>query len=114
MGAQAVRSLRNHNIAHPEHPGRDAFHVQSLTVSYEREHAAAARLKPDLMTAREQSPAQLLELRRIVPIFNRGTQGFSPPHYGPEQIGSGSRAATPPSLQAAPVPDPRTGTDRGE
>jgi hypothetical protein len=36
MGPQPVHSLRNHNIAHPQPRGRNAFHAQSLTVSYER------------------------------------------------------------------------------
>jgi hypothetical protein len=61
MGAKPVRSLRDHNIAHPEHPGHDAFDAQCLAVSYGRHHAPAARLKPDLMAAGEQSPAQLLK-----------------------------------------------------
>jgi hypothetical protein len=61
MGAKPMRRVRDHNIAHPEHPGRDAFDAQGLAVSYGGQHAAAARLKPDLMAAGEQSPAQLLK-----------------------------------------------------
>jgi hypothetical protein len=61
MGAQPTRSFGHYNIADPEHRGCDVFDAQGLTISDYRQHAPAARLKPDLMAAREQSPAQVLE-----------------------------------------------------
>src|SRR6266850_213142 len=57
MCAQPARRLSNHDIAHPEPLGRHAFDSQGFAVSNERQHAADARLKPDLMAARQQSPA---------------------------------------------------------
>src|SRR5882672_1278663 len=114
MGAQAARRFGNHNVAHSEAPGGHAFDAQRFAVPDERQHAPAARLKPDLMAARQKSPAQLLEQSRIAPMISRGRQGFSPPHSGRERIGSDSTGAHPPFLRARLAPDPRTAVDKRE
>jgi hypothetical protein len=74
MGTQPARRLGNHNVPNSKPLRRYALDTQGFAVSNERQHAATARLKPDLMTARQQSPAQLLEQGRIVPKLSRGTQ----------------------------------------
>ncbi len=59
--AEAMRGFRNHDISGTKifHP--DPFHPQHLAIPDDREHAAAARLKAQLVAAIEQFPAQLLK-----------------------------------------------------
>src|SRR5882672_9202148 len=87
MRAESARGAGHHDIAHMQPPGWHAFDAQVLAVPDKREHAPAARLKPDLMALGQQSAAQLLEQNGIAALLSRGTQELSPPQSGQEQNG---------------------------